>query len=131
MKAYWDSSALIQASVDISLRARLQEERGVTRTHAIAETFSALTGGNLGIRVDPDQAALALENLAKDLEFVDLTAEETLHALKKARQKGVRGGRVHDFLHAVAAAKSGVARLVTVDQNDFNDLIDTITVEQV
>ena len=131
MKAYWDSSALVQASSDLALRKRLNTERGVTRSHALAESFSALTGGNLSIRLDADAAARTLENLAKDLDFVDLSPQETLHALKHARRRGVRGGRVHDFLHALAAEKSGVAQLLTVDENDFESLTDAVKVEQV
>src|SRR5438046_1164955 len=119
MKAYWDSSALVEASAGLTLRARLRNERGITRPHALAEVFSALTGGNLGIRVEPDAAARTIENIAQDLEFVDLTSDETLRALKQARKRGVRGGRVHDFLHAVAAEKSPVSELLTADRHDF------------
>ena len=131
MKAYWDSSALVQACSDLPLRSRLNTERGLTRTHALAEIFSALTGGNLSIRLDADAAARTLENLAKDLDFVDLSPQETLRALKQGRQRGVRGGRVHDFLHAVAAEKAGATELLTVDENDFASLTDTVKVEQV
>ena len=104
---------------------------GLTRTHTIAEIFSALTGGSLSIRLDADEAALTLDNLAKDLDFVDLTPEQTLQALKQARRRGVRGGRIHDFLHAVAAEKSGASQLLTLDRNDFKNLIETVTVDQV
>jgi predicted nucleic acid-binding protein len=131
VKAYWDSSALVQATSDLALRKRLHTERGLTRTHALAETFSALTGGNLSLRLDADAAVRTLENLAKDLDFVDLTAQETLQALKQARRRGVRGGRVRDFLHAVAAERSGVAELLTIDENDFESLTDAVKVEQV
>jgi predicted nucleic acid-binding protein len=50
--------------------------------------------------------------------------------LKEARKKGVRGGRVHDYLHAVAAEKSGSRKLLTLDRNDFNDLT-TVEIEAV
>jgi predicted nucleic acid-binding protein len=56
------------------------------------------------------------------LDFVDLSADEVLTALNYARAKGVRGGRVHDFLHAVAAEKAGADKIVTLDENDFNGL---------
>jgi hypothetical protein len=36
MKAYWDSSALVQATADLALRTRLNRDRGITRTHALA-----------------------------------------------------------------------------------------------
>jgi predicted nucleic acid-binding protein len=129
MKAYWDSSALVQASADAQLRTRLRTDRGITRTHALAEIVSALTGGNLTFRLDADAASEVVDNLAADLDFMDLTSAEVLSALKHARQRGVRGGRVHDFLHAVAADKAKAAVLLTTDQFDFESLTDSATVE--
>ncbi len=130
MKAYWDSSAVIEACSSTPLRARLHRERGFTRTHTLAEVFSTLTGGNLAFRLDADAAAQTTDNLAADLDFLDLTPTEVLKAMKAARKKGVRGGRIHDFLHAVAAQKSGAKALLTLDKNDFNDLT-TVEIEQV
>src|ERR1041384_6291263 len=131
MKAYWDSSALVEASADIALRTRLLKERGISRTHSLAESFSALTASGLGVRLDADAAATMVHNLAQDLDFVELTPAEVLSALKQARKRGVRGGRVHDFLHAVAAEKCGATQLLTLDENDFESLLDTVKVEQV
>lgn len=122
MKVYWDTSALIEATSDLALRTRVKQERPFTRTHSLAEAFSALTGGNLGLRVDANEATAILENLSPDLQFVDLNASEVLTAFQTARAKGVRGGRVHDYLHAVAAEKIKATQLVTVDRNDFNEL---------
>lgn len=130
MKAYWDSSAVIEACTSPVLRARLHRERGLTRTHTLAEIFSTLTGGNLAFRLDADAAAQTVAGLAADLDFHDLTAKDILTALNEARKKGVRGGRVHDYLHAVAAQKSGAKKLLTLDKNDFDDL-STIEIEQV
>ena len=131
MKAYWDSSALVEASADLALRTRLRKERGLTRTHALAEVFSALTGGNLSIRLDANAAAEVVSALAQDLDFLDLTAAEVLAALKEAQPRGVRGGRVHDFLHARAAEKSGAEDLLTTDRYDFESLTDSVKVELV
>ena len=131
MKAYWDSSALVQATSDTNLRTRLRNERGVTRTHALSETFSVLTGGNLALRLEADAATRVIDNLAADLDFADLTSAEVLAAFKRARRLGVRGGRVHDFLHAVAADKSGLAELLTLDRNDFAGLTTRVIVQQI
>ena len=130
MKAYWDSSAVIEACNNPVLRARLHRERGLTRTHTLAEVFSTLTGGNLAFRLDADEAAQTVANLATDLDFHDLAAADGLTALKEARKKGVRGGRIHDYLHAVAAQKSGAKKLLTLDKNDFTDLTQ-VEIEQV
>ena len=70
-------------------------------------------------------------SLAQDLDFVDLTSTEVMDALKQTRKRGVRGGRIHDFLHAVAAEKAKTGQLLTADENDFESLLDTIKVEQV
>src|ERR1051325_6413808 len=118
MKAYWDSSALVETTINPELSSRLRNEKGFTRTHTLAEVFAALTG-NSQIRANASQAAETIEQLAKHLEFTDLSAAEVISALKKAKRKGVRGGHVHDLLHAAAADKSGAKELLTVDTNDF------------
>jgi predicted nucleic acid-binding protein len=130
MKSYWDSSALIEACQSMVLRARLHQEGGFTRSHSLAEMFSTLTGGNLAFRLDADAAARTIASLAGELAFHVLSAEEVLTALKAARKRGVRGGRVHDYLHALAAEKSGAQKLLTLDKNDFNDLT-KVEIEQV
>ena len=129
MSAYWDSSALIEACSSLALRSRLHRERGLTRTHTLAEVFSTLTGGNLAFRLDADAAAQTLTSLASDLDFHDPTPAEVLAALREARKKGVRGGRVHDYLHALAAEKCGAEKLLTLDRNDFKDLT-SVKIEQ-
>jgi predicted nucleic acid-binding protein len=131
MKAYWDSSALVLATADIELRRRLHQERGITRTHALGEVFSTLTGGNLALRMEADTAAQTVQNLAQDLDFTDLEPREVLAALKQARRRGVRGGRVHDFLHAAAAEKAKIQELLTTDEHDFNGLTDSVKVQLV
>jgi hypothetical protein len=74
---------------------------------------------------------LSVENLAQELSFVDLTAKEVLDALKYAKARGVRGGRVHDLLHAIAAEKCGAPELLTLDKNDFTSLTTKVVISQV
>lgn len=130
MKAYWDSSALVEAVSDPALRARLKTERGFTRTHTLAEVFSALTG-NPHVRFDADWSARTIEQLISDLDFVELSAAELVGALKQAKRKGVRGGHVHDLLHAAAADKSQAQELLTIDVNDFKTLPNRVTVTSI
>jgi len=87
MKAYWDSSAVIEACSSPVLRARLHRERGITRTHTLAEVFSTLTGGNLAFRLDADAAAQTIANLVADSDFHDLTATEILKAMTDAQKR--------------------------------------------
>lgn len=130
MKAYWDSSALIAASSDLVWRRRLATERGFSRRHTLAETFSALTG-KMHLRVEANKAALLLDGLAKDLDFIELSTEDILKAMADAEALGVRGGGIHDLLHARAALKSGAAEFLTMDRDDFTRLVPGMTIEQV
>ncbi len=122
---------MVLATADLRLRRRLHEDRGFTRSHALSEIFSALTGGNLAIRVEADAAAQTVEALAKDLDFTDLEPHEVLAALKQARNRGVRGGRVHDYLHAVAAEKAKARHLLVAGLHDFDGLTDSVNVQLV
>jgi PIN domain len=131
MRAYWDSSALLETLSDRALEARLAKEGGITRTHALSEVFSALTGGNLGIRQRANDAAKTVRAMAGKLQFLNLTDQEVLHALDHAQARGVRGGRVHDYMHALAAHKAKVNALLTADLNDFQGLVPGLPIEQV
>jgi predicted nucleic acid-binding protein len=123
MRRYWDASGLVEALHDEAVRLKITKELAVTRSHSLTEVFSTLTGGRLGIRYAADDAAEMIASLAKDLELVDLSSEEVVEALLRAGKAGVRGGRVHDYMHAVAAEKASVAELVTLDVGDFADLV--------
>jgi len=130
MKGYWDSSALIQSVKDLALRRQLAADKGFSRRHALAEIFSALSG-RPHHRLDADQAADIVAALAAELEFVDLSTEEILQATKRAKSLGIRGGRIHDYLHALAAEKSGATILFTLDKHDFDGLVRQLTITQV
>lgn len=122
MRGYWDSSALVVACQDGTVRDRLEAEGGATRVHTFAEVFSTLTGGRLGYRVDPEDAATLISEIRAKLEVVELDVDEVQAALGGARSKGVRGGRVHDYLHAVAAMKAGCDKVWTLNISDFSGL---------
>jgi predicted nucleic acid-binding protein len=122
MKRYWDTSALVDALHDSRLEALLMEPDQWTRPHALAEAFSTLTGGRLGFRYLPDDAAALLAELCQGLKYVELDAAETMLALREAQERGVRGGRIHDWLHARAAAKAKVQVLLTDNLSDFAGL---------
>ncbi len=130
MKAYWDSSALVSATEDPALSTRLTAEKGFSRRHALAETFSALTGKS-HLKTDANKAALLLKQFAADLDFVELTTEEIIQATQDAQSLGVRGGGIHDLLHAKAALKSGAKSFLTLDKNDFTHLLPGMSIEQV
>ena len=122
MKRYWDSSALVDALHDETIRQATRQPEQFTRLHALTEVFSTLTGGRLGFRYLPEEAAAMIRDLVLGFQFVELTAVEVQQALMDAGRRGVRGGRVHDWLHARAAAKAGVSELLTDNLDDFAGL---------
>ena len=115
MKVYWDSSALVAATLDVKVRRRLTASDAVTRTHALAEVFSTLTGSRLGFRVDADDATEVIRDLISEIKMMERSVAQTLAALSEARARGVRGGQVHDYLHAVAARKANCTSLMTLN----------------
>jgi hypothetical protein len=82
MKAYWDSSALVEAYNNPRIKARLENERAFTRPHTLAETFSTLTG-NPANRLDADAAAGVLARLALSLDFVEISGAKNILTLDK------------------------------------------------
>ena len=119
MKRYWDTSALVDALHDAKLQAMVSEADQWTRPHTLVEAFSTLTGGRLGFKYAPEDAAALVKEIAKDMNFVELDKKNTLEALTLARHHGICGGRIHDWMHARAAAKAGVSVLVTDNGTDF------------
>jgi len=125
MSLLLDSSVLVAAlSRDEDRHAEclalLLKGEGVIYAHALMETFTTLTGGRLGMRVNADFAAQLLSQTVRPLvQVVELNADELLDALLLARRHGVRGGAVYDYAHLVAARKVGASGLYTLNLNDF------------
>lgn len=138
MKTHWDTSAVINAAVSAKVKATLGIGEHVTRPHTFAEFFSRMTGR--GIRwtddegtehqlvFNADNATLWLRDFAAKVQMVELSGEETLSTLDKARAKGISGPHVHDLLHASAAEKAGADRILTRNSNDFAGLAETVRV---
>lgn len=128
MRRYWDASALVDALHDPRVEQKTREPGQWTRLHALVETFATLTGGRLGIQYLPDDAAALVKEVSSNMSFVELDHSEISMALESAQQHGVRGGRVHDWLHACAARKANVAELLTDNLSDYAGLEDGFTV---
>jgi len=129
MKRYWDSSALLEILDNSRLEKLSAEPNQWTRAHTLTEMFSTLTGGRLGFRFCPDDAAAIIHEITARMNFVELSARETLAALDQAQRRGVRGGNVHDWMHAVAAKKAGAAVLLTCNLEDFKNAADGFAIE--
>jgi len=94
----------------------------------MCEIFSILTGGRLGMRVDGNTAAKMIDRLCLELKIIDLSSEEMLEALSKAKDRGVHGGRVYDYIHAAVADVSSCERVYTLNVRDFEGLFDALMI---
>ena len=122
-------TSVILASLDPDEPAHVACDRLVAQgghclyVHALAESFSILTGGQRARKLDADTAFRLLdESILPFVRTVGLTGKDMLGALRDARSRGVRGGAVYDYMHLVAARKAGLARLVTLDLRHFQAL---------
>ena len=94
--------------------------------HALAETFSILSGGRHSRRLRPSLVAKLIEDsVLPYVELVHLTGNETMKAIADSERRGVRGGAIYDLLHLMAARKAGVDTLMTLDVRDFESLSKT------
>lgn len=100
--------------------ALLKQGGHAVYVHAFLETFSTLTGGRLGVKVDAGLATrLIHETIRPRVSIVELNHDEILAALTATRQQGVRGAGVYDYMHMVAARKIGASVLHTLNVGHF------------
>lgn len=125
MSALLDTSVVV-ASIDpdepqhAACDRLLSQGKHVVYIHALAETFSILTGGAGRRRLSAAIATKLLEESV--LPFVrvqTLTAKDVMAAFAGCEARGVRGGAVYDLLHLIAARKAGAERLITLNGRDF------------
>lgn len=128
MITYWDTSALIDLLHRPSLRSNLSPARDITRTHTLSELFSTLTKG-VNFRYSPEDAARMVEDLSRDLKFIELSTQDALATIKTAKRLGVRGGRIHDLMHVAAAQKAHAEILMTLDLAGFTGLAADLRIE--
>lgn len=92
-------------------------------THAVAEVYAALTGGRLGRRVPPaDAARLVQESVLPHVRLTTLSPQELMAALMDCDKRGARGGAVYDWLHLAAARKAKADVFYTLNLRDFQAL---------
>ena len=111
---------------------RLPEIAGVTRTHTLAELFSTLSGRGIDTikadgtilhkRLSMRLATRVVLEIFPRLTFVDLSPQEALAVIQRAKDSSAQGGRIHDLMHAAAADKANADELWTADTNDFAGL---------
>jgi len=125
MSQYLDSAVIVASLVPDDpdhavCHTLLRQSGNLTTLHALHETFSTLTGGRLGIRVDAGVAArLIRDSIVPLINIIPLTIEDILETQAAARARGVRGGAIYDFQHLTAARKAGAGALFTLNHDDF------------
>ena len=125
MTIYLDSSVLVAALVEDEPAHEqclqlLRKKNLATWTHAFAEVFATLTGGRLGLRVQPAVAAELMDtSLAPRLRLIELAAADMTGAIRESQSVGVRGGAIFDFLHLTAARRSSATALYTLNTRHF------------
>lgn len=127
---YWDTSALLRA-----WKEGWAPSGGMTRCHSVAEWVSIQTGRGLVYRtpqgqlikrnLSPADAAREAQRLFARLTFHDLSGPQTLEAVTLAVSKEkIRGGNLHDYLHARTAEIFGAQRIVTLNVRDYSMMTD-------
>jgi predicted nucleic acid-binding protein len=134
-----DTSAAINAFVSAKVSARLDSGDHYIRLHLLSEFFATMTGRGVAVKdangtparlkISPTDAASWLRKFSSRVKIVELDVEEILGALDEAQRKNVQGGKVYDFIHAVAADKIEDVTLVTRNAKDFSGLTAKATVE--
>jgi predicted nucleic acid-binding protein len=126
--AFLDSSVLV-ASLDVDDPAHAACSRLVAAgghqaySHALAEVFSALTGGRLGRRLTPAVAAgLIQDSVLPYVAVQALSGKDLVTALQDCGKRGARGGAVYDWLHLAAARKARADVFFTLNLRDFQAL---------
>lgn len=133
MKAYFDTSVLVAASVADhpqhaqalaalrSVRAKKMEAH--ISSHGLAEFYAVLTRTPFTPPIYPSEAwQLLTENIFPHFEVVTLSAREYKETIGSCAQKGWPGGRVYDALHICCAQKASCARIYTLNIRHFQQI---------
>ena len=89
-------------------------------SHGITETFSTMTGGRKAFRLRAATvSSLLAGHFIPKLQMISLSDVEILSALGECEERGVRGGAIFDYLHLVAARRTGARCLYTLNMSNF------------
>jgi predicted nucleic acid-binding protein len=101
-------------------KAKAQEIELLVSSHTIAELYAVLSTLPVSPRISPGLAwRLIHESVEPPATVVSLSSSDYLTTVKRMSDIGVSGGAIYDALILKAAQKSGVARILTFNVNDF------------
>ena len=87
-----------------------------TNAHALAETFSSLTGF---FKIPTESASELVLSLPGKIEVGSLEMADYETAVREARSRGVMGGGIYDSLHATFARRKKARRIITRNPSHF------------
>ena len=96
--------------------AAMELPNGFTDAHALAETFSTLTGF---YKVPTDAAAELTLSLKDNVAVEALSLNDFETAITQAKGRGIMGGGIYDSLHAAFARRKGARTIVTRNPSHF------------
>jgi len=94
----------------------LKMSEAFTNAHAMAETFSALTGF---YKLPTDDAAELTLFLLHRIPIEPLAMSDYETAISEARSRGVMGGGIYDSLHATFACRKRAKKIITRNPSHF------------
>jgi predicted nucleic acid-binding protein len=101
-------------------RAKLGADAGVVAAHSVAELYAVLTRLPIRPRISPSLARRLIEqDVLSVCEVVALTEAEYAAMIPDLEANGVVGGATYDALILRAAAKAGVAQVLTFNTKEF------------
>ncbi len=132
MKVLFDTSVIVPSLVnthpshEICLPWMMQVQsgqiQGYISTHGLAESYSVLTRLPIKPKPSVEQIAESLFDLLNYFETVSLVQSDYRTVIQRLSNLNLPGGVIFDALHAQAALKSNVDRLLTLNPKDFNRL---------
>lgn len=99
--------------------------RPFTNAHALAETFSTLTGF---YKVPADAATELTLGLCDLISVEALSLADYETAIREARSRGIMGGGIYDSLHATFARRKKAHRIVTRNPSHFEHVAPDIEI---
>jgi predicted nucleic acid-binding protein len=107
------------------LSALTDSKRPFTDAHALAETFTTLTGF---YRVPTEAAAQLTLGLRDAVEVEPLTLLDYETAIREARSRGVMGGGIYDSIHGTFARRKKATQIVTRNPSHFQHVAPDIQI---